>query len=458
MKRQTLPTILLSIFALVFLPSFAFATTPQNGLTAEVYNDYGYNNAPPMPSVSGRPLVRTTTVTNIDFNWGSGQVLGGPAEDVIVHFTGYIMTDTTTTIDFYAPADDGVKLYLDDTITINDWYDKGGGGSISQPVSFTANTAKKLDLWYYENGGGANVQLQWNLSGTMSVIPTDYLYLTDPTPPPPHLNTPTNLTGSVDSTGAVSLSWSAPESNTVSVERYAVSWSTTNFTTNGWGIASDTTSVTIPYSTFVATGGTHSMYQFRIRADNDSTSTYSDNSTIVELFVPGPAPIIETTTAGNMSVTLTVSMLDSSTANTWFYQVAVSDTNCANPYTGQTLNTNGHPDTFTISGLDNNCLYTIRVANWDSATSLYAVTNVTPVLVFPANSVHGTGDEWGELTLLAPEGKVFSSVVFASYGMPVNYTINSECHADATQLVAAVFIGNETGTVQVTNVDLTGDP
>ena len=113
---------------------------------------------------------------------------------------------------------------------------------------------------------------------------------------------------------------------------------------------------------------------------------------------------------------------------------------------------------FRSSGLDNNCLYTIRVANWDSATSLYAVTNVTPVLVFPANSVHGTGDEWGELTLLAPEGKVFSSVVFASYGMPVNYTINSECHADATQLVAAVFIGNETGTVQVTNVDLTGDP
>ena len=77
---------------------------------------------------------------------------------------------------------------------------------------------------------------------------------------------------------------------------------------------------------------------------------------------------------------------------------------------------------------------------------------------FPANSVHMTGDEWGTITLTAPEGTVFVSVYFANYGMPIDYTVNPDCSADVTSYVAAAFIGKNTGTIEVTNTNVNGDP
>jgi len=58
------------------------------GLTAQVYNVQGQNNAPYIPE--GTSPILTTTVSNINFQWGGGSVLGGPSEDVIVRFTGSI--------------------------------------------------------------------------------------------------------------------------------------------------------------------------------------------------------------------------------------------------------------------------------------------------------------------------------------------------------------------------------
>jgi len=81
-----------------------------------------------------------------------------------------------------------------------------------------------------------------------------------------------------------------------------------------------------------------------------------------------------------------------------------------------------------------------------------------PAPSFPENSVHATGDEWGEITLSAPQGSVFTQVYFANYGLPIDYHINSECSADVTSYVAGAFIGKNTATVGVTNTDINGDP
>ena len=134
-----------------------------------VKNDIGYNNAPPV-FIGNTTL--TTTVSQINQNWGSGGPANTYADDFQVKFDGQITSTTTGNIQFYAPADDGVKLYLDNQLVINDWYDKGGGGSVSQPVAFTANTPKAITLYFYENGGGANVQLQWNKGNGWQVVPS----------------------------------------------------------------------------------------------------------------------------------------------------------------------------------------------------------------------------------------------------------------------------------------------
>lgn len=149
--------------------------TTVGGITASVYDRRGYNNAPPLPGVSDTP-VYSDTVANIDFNWGSGYILQTGnhwySEDVIVKFTGNIIFPKDGQYQFYAPADDGVKFELAGMHLIDDWYDKGGGGSITSSVDIRGGILYPFTLYYYENGGGANVQLQWLVPGnSWEVIP-----------------------------------------------------------------------------------------------------------------------------------------------------------------------------------------------------------------------------------------------------------------------------------------------
>jgi hypothetical protein len=153
-------------FNLFFLVPASYA---QDGLTAEVYDVVGQNSSPVLPE--GAIPVLVTQVDNVDFNWGSGDILdSGLREDVIVKLTGNFTPISTGTTYITAPADDGVKLYLDGVLYIDDWYDKGGGGSTAD-VPTTEGLPMVIEMWYYENGGGANVKLMWFTDNGWEVIP-----------------------------------------------------------------------------------------------------------------------------------------------------------------------------------------------------------------------------------------------------------------------------------------------
>jgi hypothetical protein len=289
-------TVLCVIFATSF---FVFAeeagATNTNGLTAEVYNVLGQNGAPYIPQ--GASPVLTTNVPNIDFQWGGGSVLGGPSEDVIVRFTGSILSNTTQDISFLATADDGTKLYLDGVLITSDWYDKGGGGTISDPISFTAGVPKTIQLMYYENGGGANVFLHWDQSGSMDIIPAS-AFTSQAAPVVKTIGPPRNLTISSGETSTV-LTWQAPDTGNTQPERYAISFNCTGC--NGWGIATGNvgglnslnTAITIDHSLLNGLMPAGTVWSFHIRSDNDTFSLYSENSNVVTgstYVAPTPEP------------------------------------------------------------------------------------------------------------------------------------------------------------------------
>ncbi len=78
-----------------------------------------------------------------------------------------------------------------------------------------------------------------------------------------------------------------------------------------------------------------------------------------------------------------------------------------------------------------------------------------------AQTLCGTTSEGGTITLTAPAGNVFTSINFASYGTPNgscgSFTIGS-CHAaNSTTICSAVFVGNNSASINATN-GVFGDP
>ena len=149
------------------------------GLTMTVIHNPGYNNAPPL---NVGYVVRVTTDTNgINENFDANAGLVMANDDFKVRWDGLWTPQTTGTQYITAPADDGVLLYLDGELVINDWFDKGGGGSTAD-VMTTAGVPKQFRMWYYENGGGANVSLIRYTGSGWEVIPASEFSTTSASP------------------------------------------------------------------------------------------------------------------------------------------------------------------------------------------------------------------------------------------------------------------------------------
>jgi hypothetical protein len=107
--------------------------------------------------------------------------------------------------------------------------------------------------------------------------------------------------------------------------------------------------------------------------------------------IPTPAPIISTPIVAGTTATVTPSLPEGYTANTWFYQVITDDPDADNPYAGGTYNTDGAPASIQLSGLTEGATYTVRVANWSGPVSQYTETVISIPAPQTSNLVAGGG-------------------------------------------------------------------
>jgi hypothetical protein len=121
------------------------------------------------PTLSGDPALVRNDV-DIAFNWGEGSPAADiPADRFSARWTRRIRFDAGT-YRFVAAADDGVRLWIDDQLFIDQWHD-GALTSYSVDVDLVKGR-HWIRLEYYENLGGAAVDLKWNRIEQATATPT----------------------------------------------------------------------------------------------------------------------------------------------------------------------------------------------------------------------------------------------------------------------------------------------
>ena len=113
-------------------------------------------------NVSGDPVMRRDE-SNIDHDWGGGGPGGGVSSDNFSARWTRSVNFNAGTYRFFATMDDGMRVWIDDRLIIDDWND-------SQVRTRTADVRfsggdHDIEIQYYEAGGMAVAKFSWTQIG-----------------------------------------------------------------------------------------------------------------------------------------------------------------------------------------------------------------------------------------------------------------------------------------------------
>jgi hypothetical protein len=151
-----------------------------------------------------RNLVLTRTDPQINFSWGSDSP--DPLLDVdyfSVRWTGEVEAAYTETYTFYPLSDDGVRLWVDGQQLVDDWNDHGAIENKGS-IDLVAGNTYSIVMEYFENAGGATVQLRWSSPSTPKALIPQAAFS-----PPVKAGSPNPPNGAVDVKHTPVLKWSA---------------------------------------------------------------------------------------------------------------------------------------------------------------------------------------------------------------------------------------------------------
>ena len=104
------------------------------------------------------PATRTACESTINNNYGAGGPAGLPVDNFSARWTGRFPF-TGGNVTFTARADDGIRVFLDGAVIIDQWHDQAAT-TYTATRNVTAGE-HEVKVEYYEHGGDAVVQVSW---------------------------------------------------------------------------------------------------------------------------------------------------------------------------------------------------------------------------------------------------------------------------------------------------------
>ena len=146
-----------------------FEVVPR-GLQGEYFNG---------PNLTNSRLIRVDP--QVDFAWSAGSPHAAIAPDTFsVRWTGWVQPRTTGAYTFFTLSDDGVRLWVNNQLLINNWTDHGPTED-SGTISLSAGELYVVKLEYYEKGGAATINLSWSgPNQPKEIIPSIQLPIPNP--------------------------------------------------------------------------------------------------------------------------------------------------------------------------------------------------------------------------------------------------------------------------------------
>jgi hypothetical protein len=149
-------------------------------------------------------LVLTRIDPQINFNWGGGEPNPAVGEDKFsVRWTGEIETAFTETYTFYTNSSDGVRLWIDGQLLIDNWTDHETFEN-SREIDLIAGKTFSVVMEYYEARDDAVAELRWSSPSTPKQLIPQAAFL-----PPVEAGSPSPSNYAADVKHTRILKWSA---------------------------------------------------------------------------------------------------------------------------------------------------------------------------------------------------------------------------------------------------------
>ena len=250
--------------------SASFVNTAAAGTGTGLRAEYFANTSSDSPFAGSPVLVTTNATVNFSSvtNWPDPLV---GSNHFAVRWTGSVRPQFNEIYNFITTADDGVRLFINGQLLINDWVNKTNATSWTNSISLAAQQFYTIELDYYQETNNASVALSWSsLSTPLSVVPQTQLY--------PFTNPPPTVAISAPLTGA---SYTAAASVTISADADAPNnpVSSVSFYVNNTFLGSVSA---VPY-TLTATGWAAGSYALTAVATDGSG--LNSTSTVVNVTV-----------------------------------------------------------------------------------------------------------------------------------------------------------------------------